>query len=330
MSLKFGLIGCSRTALKNFLPAINSKDNVELDFIGSRSLEKAENWAKENNCKNFGSYDDVIDSNVDAIYLPLPIGLHEDWVIKAAKSGKHILCEKSSTTSYKSAKKILDTCKANNVKILEAFSFRFHPQHKKIQDLIKSELGELHNFYGSFGFPPPAMDDIRWNPKLGGGILNDAACYPICASRMIFNSNPISVAATLDIDSGYQIDTKADILLTFSKKKTAFISSGFSHYYQSKYSVWGSHAKITSNRAYAVPKNLATSIYLDKNDEISEIKIPEYNQFDIMFTEFCDVILNQKINSYNFEDDLLEQAKVLECVRISHKEKRIVSLNEFD
>ena len=49
-----------------------------------------------------------------------------------------------------------------------------------------------------------------------------------------------------------------------------------------------------------------------------------------MFTEFCDVILNQKINSYNFEDDLLEQAKVLECVRISHKEKRIVFLNELD
>tara|TARA_B110000014_G_scaffold263827_1_gene261973 strand:- start:4555 stop:5547 length:993 start_codon:yes stop_codon:yes gene_type:complete len=330
MSLKFGLIGCSKTALKNFLPIINSKDDIELDFIGSRSLAKAEKWAKENNCKNFGNYDDVINSDVDAIYLPLPIGLHEDWAIKAAKSGKHILCEKSSTTSYDSAKKIIDACKANNVRILEAFSFRFHPQHKKIQDLIVSEIGELHNFYGSFGFPSPSKDDIRWNKKLGGGVLNDAACYPICASRIIFDSNPISITANLDIDSEYKIDTKADIFLMFSNKKTAFISSGFSHYYQSKYSIWGSDAKITANRAYAVPKNLNTSIHLDKNDIISEIQIPKSDQFHIMFTEFCDVIRKQKTSLFNFEDELLEQARVLECARISHQEKRTVFLNELD
>ena len=221
MSLKFGLIGCSKTALKNFMPIINSTKNTSLEFIGSRELKKAEEWAKKNNCK-FGNYNEVIDSDVDAVYLPLPIGLHEEWAIKAAKSGKHILCEKSSTTSYNSAKKIIDVCKANNVRILEAFSFRFHPQHQKVQDLIKSNLGELHNFYGEFGFPPPSKNNIRWNQKLGGGVLNDAACYPICASRIIFKSNPISITASLDIDNEHQIDKKADIFLIFPNKKSPY------------------------------------------------------------------------------------------------------------
>ena len=330
MSLKFGLIGCSKTASKNFLPVINSKNDIKLDFIGSRSFDKAKNWAKENNCENFGNYDDVINSDVDAIYLPLPIGLHEEWAIKAAKSGKHILCEKSSTTSYNSAKKIIDICKTNNVRILEGFSFRFHPQHKKIQNLMISELGEFHNFYGTFGFPSPPKDDIRWSQKLGGGILNDAACYPICASRIIFDSNPINVTTNLDIDTEHQIDKKADVFLTFPNKKTAFISSGFSHYFQSKYSIWGSNAKITANRAYAVSKNFDTSIHLDKDDKITEIQIPKSDQFELMFTEFCDVISKQKINLFNFEDELLDQAKVLECARISHKEKRTVFLNELN
>ena len=152
MSLKVGLIGCSNTSLKNFIPFISSSYFAKLKFIASRSSTKAKDWAKKFDCELFGNYDEVIESNVDMIYMPLPIALHEEWVIKAARSGKHILCEKSSTTSYESAKKIINVCKENDVRILEGFSFRFHPQHKHIQDLIKNEIGEVQNFFGSFGF----------------------------------------------------------------------------------------------------------------------------------------------------------------------------------
>ena len=158
--ISIGVLGCSRVAKKYFLPYVKSSESVDLGFIGSRSLERAQQFAKEYGVAKFGSYDDVINSNVDIVYISLPISMHEKWSIKAAKAGKHVLCEKSSTTSYESAKKILQICKENNVRILEAFSFRFHPQHIKIQDLIKGELGKLHNFYGSFGFPSPPTDDI--------------------------------------------------------------------------------------------------------------------------------------------------------------------------
>ena len=61
---------------------------------------------------------------------------------------------------------------------------------KVIQNLINEELGDVQNFYGIFGFPSPPKNDIRWKKELGGGILNDVTCYPICASRIIFQSEP--------------------------------------------------------------------------------------------------------------------------------------------
>ena len=329
MVLKIGAIGCSDVAKRQFFPAINSSQLANVEYIGSRSLKKAEEWAKKYGCSEFGSYDDVINSDVDAVYIPLPIGLHEEWTLKAANAGKHVLCEKSSTTSYESAKKIVKAGKKNNIRILEGFAFRFHPQHEQIRKLICNELGELHNFYGIYGFPPPPEDNIRWKKELGGGVLNDVACYPIYASRLVFQSEPISVLSHLEFDKKFDVDKSADVILKYPNEKTAFVSSGFNNYYQSKYSVWGSKARISTKRAYAVPHDYKTSVYLDKNDKISETIIPPVDQFAIMFDIFCNVITNNIKNPYDFENDLLEQAKLMESIRISSREKRLVLLSEI-
>ena len=330
MYLKVGLIGCANTALKNFIPSIQISDFAKLEFIASRSSTKANEWAKRFHCERFGSYDEIVESDVDIIYMPLPVGLHEEWIIKAARSGKHILCEKSSTSSYESAKKILKVCRENNVRILEAFSYRFHPQHNHVQKLIKNDIGAVKNFVGKFGFSPPSKNNIRWDKKLGGGVLNDAACYPISASRMIFETEPISVFGQLISDDESKVDIKADVFLKFSDEKTAFVSSGFHNYYQSSYEIWGSEGKISTNRAYAVPKDFVTSIYLEKDDTVFETRFPDVNQFELMLKEFCDVIRNEKQNSFNFENDLLNQSKVMEAVRMSSKQNKEVFLSELN
>ncbi|NDF36064.1 MAG: gfo/Idh/MocA family oxidoreductase, partial [Nitrosopumilaceae archaeon] len=109
--LRFGVIGCSRIASSSTVPAILESQFASLEHVGSRDKNKAESFAKKFHCEKFGSYQDVLsDNSVDAVYISLPIGLHEEWVIKAAKAGKHILCEKSSTISYKSAQKMVQIC----------------------------------------------------------------------------------------------------------------------------------------------------------------------------------------------------------------------------
>ena len=145
----------------------------------------------------------------------------------------------------------------------------------------------------------------------------------------MFQSEPISVLSHLEFDKKYDVDKSADVILKYPHERTAFVSSGFNNYYQSKYSIWGSKARISTKRAYAVPRDYKTSIYLHKNDKVSETIIPTADQFAIMFDVFCNVITNNTQNPYNFENDLLEQAKLMTSIRISSHEKRLVLLSEI-
>lgn len=329
--IKFGVIGCSRVAKKSTLPALNSSEMAEIEIIGSRSLEKAKEFCEEFNCNSYGTYEDVLkNKNIDAVYISLPIGLHEEWVVKSAKAGKHILCEKSSTTSLDSAKRMVGICRENNVRILEGFMFKHHPQNKKVLGLIEEGiLGDLLAFQGCFGFPFPKEDNIRLKKELGGGVLNDAACYPIYASRMLFGEEPESVFCKLKKDPQLGIDTKADIVLNYSNGKVAFISSSFGASFQSKYGLWGAKSYLNVNRAYAVPKDMQTTIFLNINDEIREITMEPEDHFKLMVDNFCKVISSKEKRIQNFESDLLAQARVLEALRLSDKEDRIVKISEL-
>ena len=328
--VRFGIIGCSRIAKKAMLPAINDAGMAEIGSIGSRSLEKALEFSKIFGCRSYGTYSDVLNNNIDAVYISLPDGLHEEWTIKSAEAGKHVLCEKSSTTSLASAKRMVAVCKKNNVRLLEGFSFRYHPQHKKVISLIKEGLlGNLLMFHGCFGYPFPDNDNIGLNKELGGGVLNDAACYPIYASRMLFKEEPLGVVCRLKMDTQLDLDLKADILLTYSDGKVAFISSAFGAYFQSTYSLWGSKSYISMKRAYAIPKDRKTSIFLNVGDKINEIVIEPESPFRLIVEDFCREILNRGKSEKNFESDLLAQARALEAARLSNREGRIVKISEL-
>jgi len=331
--LKFGIIGCSRIARKSVIPAILKSEFAELEIIGSRTIEKSKEFSTEFNCKKNGTYDDVIsDDSINAVYISTPIGTHAELAMKAASAGKHVYCEKSATDSFTSAKEMVECSKNNNVRIMEGFMFRFHPQHKKVKELINNnKIGDLDSFYGSFGFPSFPEGDIRYNKELGGGFLNDSGCYPICASRMIFDQEPLSVFSHNSIDSKTGVDVKGTSILTYKNNKTASITYANGNYYQAKYEVWGSEGVISLDRAYSVPSDFITKINLQYNIENSWegrkneiIKVEPTDHFLKMIDMFCMEINGNDKLSLNFEKELLNQAKVMEAHRlsnISHKEK---------
>ena len=114
--IRFGIIGCSQIANSSTIPAILESRFAELEFVGSRTNSKAKKFARKFDCEKYGTYEDVLNDNqVDAVYISVPIGLHEKWSILAAKAGKHILCEKSISDSFKSAKKMVSESKKYNI-----------------------------------------------------------------------------------------------------------------------------------------------------------------------------------------------------------------------
>ena len=328
--IKFGIIGCSRIAKRSVIPAIIKSEYAEVEIIGSRSTEKAKEFAKQFNCEKSGTYEDVIsDDSVDAVYISTPISTHEEWSIKATKAGKHVYVEKSSATDFTSAKKMVESAKENNVRLMEGFMFRFHPQHQKVKELIKEgKIGEVKSFNGIFGFPAFPEGDIRYD----SGFLKDSGCYPICASRMIFNEEPFGVFCSQNNiprknNPESSVDVGGSAILFYENDKTATITYSNGSYYQAKYEVWGTDGVISLDRAYSVPPDFTTKVTLQYNtennwdgrqNEIFEIEPKDH--FLEMLDIFCMEITGTKNAPFNFEQELLNQAKVMFAANSSANE----------
>jgi len=330
--VRFGVIGCSRIAENSVIPAIKQSNFAELKIIGSSRKEKAENFARKFSCDHFGSYQDVLENKeIDAVYISLPISLHEEWTIKSAEYGKHIVCEKSSTISYSAAKRMVNHSKKNQVRLMEALMFRFHPSHQKVVELINSgHLGKLFSFYGQYGFPQISYDDIRYKRELGGGVFNDAGCYPICSSRIIFSKEPIGVMCNLTMDKEFNVDTKASLFLAFSESEFAHIVVGYDLAYQNMYSLWGGEGFLHLSRAYNIPPDMQASLTINSAKLEKEILVEPANHFKLMIDAFSQEIKGKNVCGFNLEDELLKQAKVMEAARLSAKKKQFVSLDALN
>lgn len=329
--LRFGIIGCSRIAESSVIPSILNSKYAELEIIGSRTRKKSKQFANKFKCKNIGNYDDVLESdNVDAVYVSLPVGLHKEWTIKAAESGKHILCEKSISDSLDSAKNMVNACKKNNVRLMEGLMFRFHPQINYVLKQIEDKLLEnVYSFTGFYGFPNVSKNDIRFKKELGGGVLNDAGCYPICASRILFDEEPLSVLCKMNIDHDSNVDIQSSLFLEFPDSKIGHISVGYDLSYLGTYEIWAQNASIKLWRAYNIPPDQKAKISITKNMETINMKIPISNHFLTMIESFSSEILNIKKTNFNWEDDIINQAKVMQAARISNKEGRLVKIDEI-
>jgi predicted dehydrogenase len=198
------------------------------------------------------------------------------------------------------------------------------------------KIGNIDSFNGSFGFPSFPEGDIRYNKELGGGFLNDSGCYPICASRMIFDEEPLSVFYQKYNHPKIDVDVKGTSILIYKNNKTASVTYTNGNYYQAKYEVWGSDGIISLDRAYSVPSDFITKINLQYNIENSWegrknqiIEIPATDHFLKMIDTFCMEIVGKKKSPFNFEKELLNQAKVMEAHRLSNSSHKEVWLSEI-
>lgn len=328
--IRFGIIGCSQVAQTGMLPAMRDSISVDSVMVASRNPEKAKEVSMKSGADAWGTYEDVLkNKDIDAIYISLPNALHEEWSIKAAEAGKHVICEKPAALSYDSAKRMVEAAKKNKVRLMEGLMFHYHPQHEKVREFIKQgALGKLMRFDGCFGIPGSGKGVNLLNKDLGGGSFNYQMPYPVYASRMIFGEEPTSVLCKIGFDSGSGVDLRADMILFYSGGKIAFASTLFGSYFHSAYSVLGTNAFIRMKRAYAIPRDMATKIFLDIGDETKEIFVEPADHFKLMLDDFCGEILKREESKKNYEADLLAQARILQAARISDKEKRLVNISE--
>ena len=210
---------------------------------------------------------------------------------------------------------MIESAKENNVRLMEGFMFRFHPQHQKVKELIKEgKIGDIKSFNGVFGFPAFPKGDIRYD----SGFLMDSGCYPISASRMIFDEEPLGVSCIQKKIPESSVDVGGSAILFYENGKTATITYSNGSYYQAKYEVWGTDGVISLDRAYSVPPDFTTKVTLHYNIEnnwdcrrTETLEIEPKDHFLEMLDAFCMEITGTKKAPFNFEQELLNQAKVM-------------------
>ena len=214
--LRIGVLGAANIA-RQFVRDVAPSRKVKVVAVASRDATKAAAFAADFGiARTHGSYEGLLaDTQVDAIYNPLPNGLHASWSIAAAQHGKHVLCEKPLALDHAEARAMFDAARQHGVMLLEAYPYWFQPQTGDLLKLLHGgAIGPVRLVQASFGFNlPGGTGNIRWNPDLGGGALLDAGSYPLSLIRLVMGDAPQRVMAeSRPAPSGVDIGTSATLL----------------------------------------------------------------------------------------------------------------------
>jgi predicted dehydrogenase len=310
-SIRIGVMGAANIAQKSVIPAIQATPGFELVAIASRTLEKAMPLAQRFNCEAIEGYDTLLNrSDIDAIYMPLPTGIHLEWVLKTLDAGKHVLVEKSLAMNYAEAQQMIAKAEEKQLVLMENFMFWFHSQHGIVQNLMEQgEIGELRQFRAQFGFPKLAATNFRYIKADGGGAILDTAAYTVKGAQMYLGFDLKVAGAQINIDPKTGVDLFGCATLVNKQGVSAQLSWGFDNYYQNNYEVWGNKGKITAERAFSPQPTFTPKLVLEQQDFRREYTVPADNHFIKILSQF-----HKNISESTFQSALLEignQSKLL-------------------
>ncbi|HUA49104.1 MAG TPA: Gfo/Idh/MocA family oxidoreductase [Solirubrobacteraceae bacterium] len=186
-AVKWGILSTARIN-RLFLAGARQAHNVEIFAVASRSAQRAEQYARENQiARAYGSYEELLrDPDVEAVYISLPNSFHVDLSIRALEAGKHVLCEKPLSRRPREVERAFDAAERNQRLLMEAFMYRHHPQTRRLTKLIaEGAVGRLRVIRAAFGFVASDPANVRLSPTLDGGGLMDVGCYCLSAARLI-------------------------------------------------------------------------------------------------------------------------------------------------
>src|SRR5690349_16043523 len=155
---RWGILSTARIAEKLIGGARVSSD-AEIVAVGSRDVARAREFAGEHGIEHaYGSYEELLASDIDAVYIPLPNSMHVEWSVKALEAGKHVLCEKPLARDPQQVEQAFDAADAAGRILMEAFMWRFHVQTEELVRAVE-RIGELRLIRAAFGFNLPWMEN---------------------------------------------------------------------------------------------------------------------------------------------------------------------------
>lgn len=327
--ISWGILSTAKIARTKVIPAMQNSEFCQVNAIASRNMANAQKSAKELSIpKAYGSYKELLaDKEIEAVYIPLPNHMHIEWIEKSLEAGKHVLCEKPIGLNAEQTTYLLELVKKHpELKVMEAFMFRFHPRWEVLKKTIQNdEIGEIKNIHSVFTYHNTDPNNIRNKADIGGGSLLDVGCYCISLSRFLYKEEPIAVNASIEYDPVFKTDRLVSGILQFKNGTASFTCS--TQLSDREYAdVLGTKGRIEIPHPFIPDKNRESKLIITKEDETKELLFAECDQYTLQVDAFSQAILNNTEVPTPL-DDAQNNLKVIDALFQSGKEGTWTPLN---
>jgi predicted dehydrogenase len=256
----YAVIGLGRIA-DHFQRGVLNTTNSRITALVSGHRDKAERIAAQygvpsSSIYNYENFDEIAhNKSVDAVYVALPNSMHAEYTLRAAKAGKHVLCEKPMSTTVADAEAMIAACKAANVKLMIAYRCHYEPTNLRAVQLIRDgALGQVQTIDSNFGYTI-APGEWRLNKKLaGGGPLYDIGIYSLNACRYLTGEEPAQIAAfasVIDHDGRFnEVEENVSWTMKFPSGIVASCNSTYGANVEGYFRVCGSKGWLAVDKAF--------------------------------------------------------------------------------
>jgi len=263
--VRWGVLGASNFALRVSLPGMIRGPLTSVAALASRDAAKAQAAAQSLGiAKAYGSYEELLaDPEIEVIYNPLPNHMHVEWSARAARAGKHVLCEKPIALDAGGAETLIAVQRETGRLISEAFMIRNHPQWRQAKAWIESgRIGDLVGVQTAFSYFNRDATNIRNRKEVGGGALYDIGCYAVNTSRYLFGREPRRAVALIERDPDFGTDRLISGLVDYGGAHLTFICSTQAVPYQ-RVNAFGTKGRIEIEIPFNAPAAAPCRIFLD-------------------------------------------------------------------
>jgi predicted dehydrogenase len=298
--VRYAVVGLGHIAQVAVLPAFRSAGNSELRSVVSSDEEKRAKVTRQYRLKESYSYDQYEQAlkNVDAVYIALPNHLHREYTVRAAKAGKHVLCEKPMAVTEDECEVMIEAARSHAVKLMIAYRLHFERGNLEAVKLAHNgTIGEVRFFSSEFA-QQVAEDNVRVTEPVekGGGPVYDMGVYCINAARYLFQAEPIQVlaaSATARDDARFdKTNEMTSAILRFPDERLAMFTCSFGAADVSRYTAAGTKGILAADPAYEYSTGVRHQ--LTKNGKTKKQSFPKRDQFAAEIVYFSDCILKNK------------------------------------
>jgi predicted dehydrogenase len=329
--LGFALAGLGSLSTNQIAPALQKTKNCRLAGIITGTPAKAERWKTRYNIpdRNIYSYDTMErladNPDIDVVYVVTPNALHGEHTIKAAKAGKHVLCEKPMEVSSEKCQEMIDACKKAGRQLAIGYRCQFEPHHVECIRLAREKVfGELKLIEAAFGFSIGNPNQWRLNRALaGGGAMMDVGVYALQAARYLAGEEPSLVSALeTKTDPVKFKDVKESLVWTlkFPGGVVANCSTTYRFNGLNKFNVLAERGSFGLDPAYGYGG------IRGRRSDGKELSFPATDHFAAQMDDFARCILNNEPTKVPGEEGLRD-AKVITAIYESARTGKTVKLD---